>query len=150
MFSTNGGLYQRAQKQFKIPDGKKLFMYSFYEKQKLAVMVWYVEAAAPTTALLDQAHAPIAVGSGVLRRAMQAFFAEIHMEASRAVPGPGHVALAALAKAGKLQRQFTLNIDGLSMAAGMSTWHMNDNPTGQLVPKASFRLAALAKPEAVG
>ena len=39
MFSTSGGLYQRAQKLFNIPNGKKLFMYSFYEKQKLAVMV---------------------------------------------------------------------------------------------------------------
>ena len=65
-----------------------------------------------------------------LKAATQAFFAEIHMEAKKAKPGPGHHALAALAQSGKLQRQYTLNIDGLSLAAGMSTWHLTDNPTG--------------------
>ena len=39
MFSTKGGLYERAQRRFKVQDGKKLFTYSFYEKQKLEAMV---------------------------------------------------------------------------------------------------------------
>ena len=39
MFSTKGGLYERAQRRFKVQDGKKLFTYSFYDKQKLEAMV---------------------------------------------------------------------------------------------------------------
>lgn len=39
MFSTKGGLYERAQRRFKVQDGKKLFTYQFYEKQKLEAMV---------------------------------------------------------------------------------------------------------------
>ena len=130
MFSTDGGLYQRAQKQFKIPDGKKLFMYSFYEKQKLAAMVRRQAGPAP---LLPGHSCAVATPASSLRaagQAAQAFYAEIHMEAKKATPGPGHRALAALARSGKLQRQYTLNIDGLSLAAGMPTWHMSDNPTG--------------------
>ena len=61
---------------------------------------------------------------------MQAFFADIYAEAKRAKPSPGHKALAGLAAQGKLQRHYTLNIDGLAQAVGLSTWHPVKNPTG--------------------
>ena len=38
-FSTRGGLYERAQKRFAVQDGKKLFTYAFFEKQRLNAMV---------------------------------------------------------------------------------------------------------------
>ncbi len=38
-FSTRGGLYERAQKRFAVQDGKKLFTYAFFEKQRLEAMV---------------------------------------------------------------------------------------------------------------
>lgn len=38
-FSTKGGLYERAQKRYSVPDGKKLFTYSFFEKQRLEALV---------------------------------------------------------------------------------------------------------------
>ncbi|KAK9835442.1 hypothetical protein WJX74_000122 [Apatococcus lobatus] len=60
----------------------------------------------------------------------QAFFADIYVEAKRAKPGAGHQAIAALAAAGKLQRHYTLNIDGLATAAGMSVWHHQVSPEG--------------------
>lgn len=61
---------------------------------------------------------------------LQAFFADIYAEAKRAKPSLGHKALAALAAQGKLQRHYTLNIDGLARAVGLSTWHPVKNPTG--------------------
>lgn len=61
---------------------------------------------------------------------MQAFFADIYAEAKRAKPSAGHRALAGLAAQGKLQRHYTLNIDGLAQAVGLSTWHPDKNPTG--------------------
>lgn len=60
----------------------------------------------------------------------QEFFADIYAEAARARPSPAHRALAALAAAGKLARHYTLNIDGLAAAVGLSTWHPDDNPDG--------------------
>ena len=60
----------------------------------------------------------------------QAFFADIYAEAKRARPSPGHAALASLAAAGKLRRHYTLNIDSLAAAVGLSTWHPEDNPAG--------------------
>lgn len=39
MFSTKGGLYERAQKRFNVSNGKRLFTYSFYEKRKLEALV---------------------------------------------------------------------------------------------------------------
>ena len=62
--------------------------------------------------------------------AAQAFFADIYAEAKRAKPSPGHKALAGIAAQGKLQRHYTLNIDGLAQAVGLSTWHSQKNPTG--------------------
>ncbi len=38
-FSTKGGLYERAQKRIGVTDGKKLFTFSFFEKQRLEAMV---------------------------------------------------------------------------------------------------------------
>ena len=38
-FSTKGGLYERAKKRYSVPDGKKLFTYSFFEKQRLEALV---------------------------------------------------------------------------------------------------------------
>lgn len=39
MFSTKGGLYERARKKFKISDGIKLFSYPFYKQRRLDVQV---------------------------------------------------------------------------------------------------------------
>lgn len=38
-FSTKGGLYERAQRRYGVTDGKKLFTYSFFEKQRLQALV---------------------------------------------------------------------------------------------------------------
>ena len=38
-FSTKGGLYERAQKRFKLADGKTLFTYAFFEKRRLDALV---------------------------------------------------------------------------------------------------------------
>ena len=61
---------------------------------------------------------------------LQSFFAEIYAEAVKAKPGPGHWAIAGMAEAGRLRRHYTLNIDGLAEAAGMSVWQPTHNPTG--------------------
>ena len=63
---------------------------------------------------------------------MQAFYAEIYQEAEKAVPGPGHKAIAALEKTGKLQRHYTLNVDGLADMVGLSTWHPSSNSEGNI------------------
>jgi NAD-dependent SIR2 family protein deacetylase len=51
-----------------------------------------------------------------------AFLADVHAEAAAARPAPAHAALAALAATGALRRHYTLNVDGLAAAAGLSTW----------------------------
>ncbi|RMZ55621.1 hypothetical protein APUTEX25_000204 [Auxenochlorella protothecoides] len=106
-FSTKGGLYERAQKRFRVVDGKSLFTYAFYAKHP---------------------------------RPAQAFLAEVHGEAVRATPAPGHYALALLSSLGRLSRHYTLNIDGLSQRASSAfsyskacAWHPDDNPGGLLV-----------------
>lgn len=96
-FSTKGGLYERAQRKFKLQDGKTLFTYSFFDRNRLEAV---------------------------------AFFADIYLEATRASVAPGHHALAELHRAGRLQRHYTLNIDGLAEKVGMNTWHPEDNPDG--------------------
>jgi hypothetical protein len=45
---------------------------------------------------------------------MQAFFAQIYSEAQSSKAAPGHVAIAELHRMGRLQRHYTLNIDGLA------------------------------------
>lgn len=42
-FSTPGGLYERAQKQFGLQDGKKLFCYSFFDRQRLDVQPFFAD-----------------------------------------------------------------------------------------------------------
>lgn len=43
MFSTANGLYQRACKRFGIADGKKLFTWRFFEKQRTEVTSFFVD-----------------------------------------------------------------------------------------------------------
>jgi hypothetical protein len=38
-FSTKGGLYEKAQKKFKLSDGKMLFTYTFFDKRRLEAQV---------------------------------------------------------------------------------------------------------------
>lgn len=38
-FSTKGGLYERAQKKYKLSDGKMLFTYSFFDRKRLEAQV---------------------------------------------------------------------------------------------------------------
>lgn len=64
---------------------------------------------------------------------VQAFFADIYAEARKAKPGAGHKALAQIAKADKLLRHYTMNIDGLAETAGMDAWHVESNPTGMFM-----------------
>lgn len=70
--------------------------------------------------------------TGPSAKALQAFFAEIYEETSTANPGKGHKALAAIERSGKLQRHYTLNVDGLANVVGLSTWHPTNNPEGML------------------
>lgn len=42
-FSTKGGLYERAQRRYKLTDGKILFTYSFYSKHKKEAESFFVE-----------------------------------------------------------------------------------------------------------
>lgn len=66
----------------------------------------------------------LAMRSGAWVRLLlaQAFLADIYHEALHAQPSKGHQALAALWSMGRLQRHYTLNIDGLCEAVGMDTW----------------------------
>ena len=43
MFSTRNGLYQRACKRFGIADGKKLFTWRFYDRQRTDVTSFFVD-----------------------------------------------------------------------------------------------------------
>lgn len=63
---------------------------------------------------------------------MKAFFAEIYEEATAAKPGEGHIALAVMEQSGRLQRHYTLNVDGLAENVGLSTWHPVKNASGAL------------------
>ena len=53
----------------------------------------------------------------------------------RAKPGKGHRALAAIEQSGKLLRHYTLNVDGLADAVGLSTWHPVQQPEGGLLSR---------------
>ncbi|WIA33871.1 hypothetical protein OEZ86_006973 [Tetradesmus obliquus] len=64
------------------------------------------------------------------RMDVQQFFAQIYGEAKNSKASPGHVAIAQLHELGKLQRHYTLNIDGLAEVVGMDTWHHEKNPEG--------------------
>ena len=50
----------------------------------------------------------------------QAFFAQIYSEAQSSRAAPGHVAIAELHRMGRLQRHYTLNIDGLAAVSSAS------------------------------
>lgn len=50
MFSTKGGLYERARKKFKISDGIKLFSYPFYKQRRLDVQARACHVAVWTSA----------------------------------------------------------------------------------------------------
>jgi NAD-dependent SIR2 family protein deacetylase len=50
----------------------------------------------------------------------QAFFAQIYSEAQSSRAAPGHVAIAELHRMGRLQRHYTLNIDGLAAVRSSS------------------------------
>lgn len=61
---------------------------------------------------------------------VQAFFAQIYSEAQDSKPARGHEALGQLHELKKLQRHYTMNIDGLAEDVGMDTWHWEFNPEG--------------------
>ena len=42
-FSTRGGLYERAQRQFRLADGKALFTYSFFDRQRQAAQAFFAD-----------------------------------------------------------------------------------------------------------
>lgn len=52
---------------------------------------------------------------------LQAFFAQIYSEAQSSRAAPGHVAIAELHKMGRIQRHYTLNIDGLAAVRAASS-----------------------------
>jgi NAD-dependent SIR2 family protein deacetylase len=70
-FSTVGGLYERAQKRFKVSDGKKLFTWQFFEKRRLEVQAFfgdiYVEAQRATPGLGHYALGRLALMGKLLR-----------------------------------------------------------------------------------
>ncbi|KAJ9505491.1 hypothetical protein QJQ45_024632 [Haematococcus lacustris] len=125
-FTSRNGLYDRAREQFNVQDGMKLFTYSFFKQHRAKVQVRNDETstanAKPPTARQAWAGA-----------CMQAFFAQIYSEAQASQAAPGHHALARISEMGRLQRQYTLNIDGLSEVVGLSTWHPQANPAGSTV-----------------
>lgn len=82
----------------------------------------------PTTA--PSPHLPRAAPCAPLP---QAFFAQIYSEAQSSRTAPGHVAIADLHAAGRLQRHYTMNIDGLCQVVGMDVWHWEFNPEGSTV-----------------
>ena len=51
---------------------------------------------------------------GLLLLLSQSFFAQIYGEAKNSRASPGHLAIAQLHELHKLQRHYTLNIDGLA------------------------------------
>ncbi len=75
-------------------------------------------------------HGPVCVCVCV---SSQAFFAQIYSEAQGSQAAPGHHALAGLGALGRIVRHYTLNIDGLAEAVGMSTWHHENNNSGLTV-----------------
>ncbi|KAI3430498.1 hypothetical protein D9Q98_005093 [Chlorella vulgaris] len=42
-FSTRGGLYERAQKKYKLPDGKTLFTYAFFDRQRPEAQAFFAD-----------------------------------------------------------------------------------------------------------
>ncbi len=42
-FSTQGGLYERAQKKYKLNDGKMLFTYAFFDRQRPEAQAFFAD-----------------------------------------------------------------------------------------------------------
>jgi hypothetical protein len=109
-------------------DGIKLFTYSFYKQRRADVQVLLRHASPPTSSckLALIIPSPLIIPS-------QAFFAQIYSEAQGSQAAPGHHALASMSALGRVRRHYTLNIDGLAEAVGISTWHHAHNPEGVTV-----------------
>ena len=71
MFSTRNGLYQRACRRFGITDGKKLFTWRFFDKQRTDVTSFFVdiykEALKAEAGLGHRAVAELEQGGALLR-----------------------------------------------------------------------------------
>lgn len=131
MFSTKGGLYDQAKKRLKVNDGKCLFTYPFYLRNKGIVQV-RCQFVCLVSLLLFLCSAFWRFEARVLL-CLQAFFTDIFNEVLGVQPGPSHMSLAALHQCGVLQRHYTMNIDGLASVAGMETWHNKEAPKGSIV-----------------
>lgn len=145
MFSTKGGLYERARKKFKISDGIKLFSYPFYKQRRLDVQV--CSACGLCGTMRHRSRPPCKLTSHMqcMKQTVgrqltpphthtpQAFFAQIYSEAQSSRAAQGHHALANLWRTGLLRRHYTMNIDGLAEVVGMDTWHHENNPSGVTV-----------------
>jgi hypothetical protein len=42
-FSTRGGLYERAAKKYKLSDGKMLFTYMFFDRQRPEAQAFFAD-----------------------------------------------------------------------------------------------------------
>jgi hypothetical protein len=42
-FSTRGGLYERAQRKYKLADGKSLFTYAFFDRQRPEAQAFFAD-----------------------------------------------------------------------------------------------------------
>ena len=73
MFSTKGGLYERARKKFKISDGIKLFSYPFYKQRRLDVQVG--ARGLPTPRPRAACRAPLVAAQSALRMLVPGLFA---------------------------------------------------------------------------
>lgn len=65
-FSTRGGLYERAQRQFRLGDGKLLFTYSFFDRNRLDAQSFFADI------YLEAARAQAAPGHRALAALRQA------------------------------------------------------------------------------
>lgn len=130
MFSTKNGLYERARRQFKIQDGIRLFSYSFYKQRRADVQAFFAQIYSEAQ-VRDTAAAPAACHGSLATRNMHAdLVAHHHTSTQASQAARGHHALAQLHQLGRLQRHYTLNIDGLAEVVGMDSWHHEFNPEG--------------------
>lgn len=68
----------------------------------------------------------------------QAFFAQIYSEAQSSRAAPGHVAIAELHRMGRLQRHYTLNIDGLAAVSPPQQLGLESRRPPALIRHAAF------------
>lgn len=140
-FSTRGGLYERAQRKYKLADGKCCVTWHCREHALLHACSYCAGAVGhislPTLSRRRSAPTSLLAGKSLFTYAFfdrqrpeaQAFFADIYSEAVAAEPAAGHHALRQLHDAGRLLRHYTLNIDGLaeqvgaeSLVLGLGCW----------------------------